>query len=58
MDRVPGYEPGCSRFDSCQARQILHSAKFDPYEVQDLKHYVQIRPILHVRSVEGGAEGL
>ena len=21
MDRVPGYEPGCSRFDPCQARQ-------------------------------------
>ena len=20
MDRVPGYEPGCSRFDPCQAR--------------------------------------
>ena len=38
MDRVPGYEPGCSRFDPCQARQKLPMLKLDQmYMSQALK---------------------
>ena len=37
MDRVPGYEPGCSRFDPCQARHSLMSKLDQYYMLEALK---------------------